>query len=800
MPMSRTVRRPSRRLIALVIALMLAMSSSVPVGGNSGLAREPEEKQVIQVSVPDRAGLERLIGLGVDLTEHVEVTEDGLLVQAVLTASEAAELQAAGFATGQVLWSESQSQQVLAERTAELEAERAAAAADLAELKAEAATLATDVVKVLRADFYTTFDDMVISVEARTSAGDDPSVDLEMCWDSGPGTDFTSANCEDMGRFSDVGHYLYHRDTNSPDVRPSRVRVTSSEGGSAIAEVTDWLPTGPESPRRDPYLTDFIRNYMNPTELYAAYDALAAQFPDLVEVIELPNQTNGYRRHAQALLGTTQSNAVVVNSTAWGHEGGNDLSVTFADPGAPDSPLAVDVSGTQIVVSLATDAAGAITSTAADVVAALDAHPSGLVDAFTYRGNAGAGTAVPEGPEQLSDMLDAPPDISREPFSVRAYRIGKHRDGSKVGVLAYAQEHAREWVPPLVALETANRLLHNYDQDGATKQLLNNLDIFILPSVNPDGGHFSFFDENFQRRNMTNHCDDANSDPARHDEWGVDVNRNYDVGSLFDGYFGASTHCRSDVFAGPAELSEPESSNVTWLADTYPNIRFSMNLHSSGNYFMWSPGSYVLDGRVTLPRPTVGEEAFFWASSNRILTEIKKYRNLAVTPARTGPIADVLYSAAGNSGDRLWYENGIFAWNFEVGFSFQPSWDEAHAETMEFANGLMELMRVAFDYGKDSKRPDTSAVFSAADEAGMVDVDFDRTEPVTIFYTLDGSRPTFASPQLVSAGIRELDETLTVADGTVIHWFSIDAAGNIENNYNPEGNGQNFNTATATAG
>ncbi|MGH2445767.1 MAG: M14 family zinc carboxypeptidase [Candidatus Limnocylindria bacterium] len=798
--MSRPVRRRLRAIAALVAAMVLVLGS-LPVGGNSGLEFDPAEQQVIQVIAGDEAGLDRLIAMGIDLTEHVEATEDGLVVHAVLTGDEISRVRAQGFATGEVISSESDSERILAERDAELAAERAAADRDMAELQQQAAALTTDVVKILRADFYTSFDELVISVEARTSAGDDPSVDLEMCWDSGPGTDFTPANCEDMSRFSDVGHYLYHRDTNdSPDVRPSRVRVTSSEGGSAIADVTDWLPTEPGSPRQDPYLTDFITDYMSPTELYAAYDELAAQFPDLVEVIELPYLTNGYRRHAQALMGSTQSNAVVVTSTAWGHEGGNDLTIAFVDPGAADSPLSVSVTGNDIVVSLGTDAGGALVSTAAEVVAALDAHPSGVVDAFTYRGNAGAGIAQPQAAEQLSDFLDAPAEISRDPFQVKAYRIGKHRDGSKVGVLAYAQEHAREWVPPLVALETANRLLHNYGQDGETKQLLNNLDIFFLPSVNPDGGHFSFFDENFQRRNLTNHCDDANSDPARRDDWGVDVNRNYNVGSLFDGYFGASDFCRSDVFAGPAELSEPESSNVAWLADTFPNIRFSMNLHSSGNYFMWSPGSYILDGRVTLPRPTVGEEAFFWASSNRILTEIKKYRGLSVTPARTGPIADVLYSAAGNSGDRLWYENGIYAWNFEVGFSFQPSWDEAHAETMEFANGLMELMRVAYDFGKDTKRPDTTAVFTPGDESGTVDVDFDRTEPVTIFYELDGSRPTFDSDQLVSAGIRELDETLTVAEGSMVHWFSIDAAGNIENNYNPDGSGNNYNKAVASAG
>ena len=95
----------------------------------------------------------------------------------------------------------------------------------------------------------------------------------------------------------------------------------------------------------------------------------------------------------------------------------------------------------------------------------------------------------------------------------------------------------------------------------------------------------------------------------------MDVNRNYDIGSLFDGYDGASSSCSSTVYAGPSELSEAESKNVVWLADTFDNIKFSMNIHSSGNYFMWSPGAYIVPGRESLPRPTLGQESFFWYAS-----------------------------------------------------------------------------------------------------------------------------------------------------------------------------------------
>ena len=38
-----------------------------------------------------------------------------------------------------------------------------------------------------------------------------------------------------------------------------------------------------------------------------------------------------------------------------------------------------------------------------------------------------------------------------------------------------------------------------------------------------------------------------------------------------------------------------------------------------------------------------------------------------ILPQRTGPIADVLYSAAGNSADDMYYRKGIIAYSFEAG-------------------------------------------------------------------------------------------------------------------------------------
>ena len=127
----------------------------------------------------------------------------------------------------------------------------------------------------------------------------------------------------------------------------------------------------------------------------------------------------------------------------------------------------------------------------------------------------------------------------------------------------YCQQHAREWVTPITCVETAERLVRNYATDPTTKEYVDKLNIFILPSVNPDGGHYAFHDDSVQRKNMKNYCPitTANGGIGNRATWGVDLNRNNTVGTLFDGYDGASTSCTSEVFTGPEEASEAEIKN-----------------------------------------------------------------------------------------------------------------------------------------------------------------------------------------------------------------------------------------------
>jgi Zinc carboxypeptidase/Chitobiase/beta-hexosaminidase C-terminal domain len=797
--------------LALPIAYGSASSSSFETTEKAGF----EEAAVIEVKLADRNEVDRLVETGTDLTHEIHVHDTHIDAQVVVTPSEAADLRAQGFDLGRVLWTEADSRAVLAQRRDVIRENRQEARAfgidatgytepvtkpatrqpEADELQSGgdqsfATASDTDNVLIVRADYFQSSQGHFISVEAKTDLAQTATLTLE--WDEGPGTPIGSGGSINMQSFVDAGTYIYHRRQIGVDDRPEFVRVTSSGGGSDTRALEEWLPLPDEDPDEDPLLTGFVDHYMDATELMDRFEQLAAEFPEIAEVVELPNKTNGYRRKSQATLGSTGGGgpaAVVVESLDWGHEGGDDILVEFLNPEVASSPLSVSVVGETLVrVNLATDATGALTSTAVEVVAAINASgpASQIVRSFTYRGSAGGGTVQPAAATQLSDFLNAPDYVSHEPFTVKMLRIGKTRNGTRPGVLAYSQEHAREWQTPLVTTEFAERLLRNYAHNERIQKLVNQHEIFVAPSINPDGSHYSFHDFTSQRKTMTNHCPEVSGDPGRRNSWGVDTNRNYPTGSRFDGFSGASASCTSGTFSGPAELSEPENRNLVWIPQTFDNITHAMNIHSSGNYFMWSPGAYSLPGRILLPRPTLGEENYFWESSRRILTEIKEWRGTVVTPARTGPIADVLYSAAGNSGDHLWYEEDLYAWNFEVGTSFQPSWPEAGHQANEFANGLIELLEVTNDFSKDRKDPKSTVTPGGGNYAGPVEVTFSWDEPVSIYYTIDGGRPTFDSPTLESAGIREGAETLTITETTELKWFAIDAKGNIENNYDPD--------------
>ena len=187
---------------------------------------------------------------------------------------------------------------------------------------------------------------------------------------------------------------------------------------------------------------------------------------------------------------------------------------------------------------------------------------------------------------------------------------------------------------------------------------------------------------------------------------------------------------------------------------------------------------------MTLPAPNIGIEQYFFQVSDDVLSQIKSSRNTVILPQRTGPIADVLYSAAGNSADDMYYRKGIIGYSFEAGAQritvnpttgaitranagFQPCFagpgtsggqgsacgtvaapntllvNEGHDEAMEFAEGNLGLINGALQYSQDTTAPQTIIQYSSAQTSGdPINYKFDWLgEGAIIFYTTDGTTP-----------------------------------------------------------
>ena len=135
------------------------------------------------------------------------------------------------------------------------------------------------------------------------------------------------------------------------------------------------------------------------------------------------------------------------------------------------------------------------------------------------------------------------------------------------------------------------------------------MDVVIFPQVNPDGRRFSMERHPMWRKNRR---------PAPRGRGpqcvGVDLNRNFPFLWRFDRYFAPGTVESSfkpgdyETYVGTREASEPETRNVIWLLDRFPNIRYLVDLHSYGETILHSWGTD--DNQSDRPRMSFKNRAY----------------------------------------------------------------------------------------------------------------------------------------------------------------------------------------------
>jgi len=191
----------------------------------------------------------------------------------------------------------------------------------------------------------------------------------------------------------------------------------------------------------------------------------------------------------------------------------------------------------------------------------------------------------------LCTRLELPePSVQGRP--VYALRMRSGHGENRRGVLLIAGTHSRELMNPDMLIELALDLLVSYETGNDlvlggrrwpaadVKLILETLDLYLVPCINPDGREFVMSGDGLWRKNRRDNpgtsCD------------GIDLNRNLDI---LWGVTEGQTSCApcAETYCGPAVVSDPEPRNVRHLLDTY-RIDCFVDVHSYSELVLYPWG------------------------------------------------------------------------------------------------------------------------------------------------------------------------------------------------------------------
>jgi hypothetical protein len=179
-------------------------------------------------------------------------------------------------------------------------------------------------------------------------------------------------------------------------------------------------------------------------------------------------------------------------------------------------------------------------------------------------------------------------------------------------LLFSALHHAREPIGSLLCMHIAETLLSEYSQNKKFRKLVDNLEIWIVPVVNPEGYKYVFDNKlgfPWWRKNLHDNDNDGIFNPVID---GVDLNRNYDYNWLQ----GGEDNPASWFFRGSEPFSENEVSAMRNLA-LRENVVAGLSFHSYGEVVLYPWGNYY----------TAPDQDLIYSVGQRLASHIRKLSN-----------------------------------------------------------------------------------------------------------------------------------------------------------------------------
>jgi carboxypeptidase T len=213
--------------------------------------------------------------------------------------------------------------------------------------------------------------------------------------------------------------------------------------------------------------------------------------------------------------------------------------------------------------------------------------------------------------------------------------------------------HAREPMGMQQLFFFMNYLLEHYSTDTEIQYLLNNVELYFVPLMNPDGYH---------QNQMTNPIGGGNWRKNKRNNgdgtYGVDLNRNWGYMWGYDNN-GSSPNTGDETYRGPAPFSEPETQIGRDFCDE-KHFKLSLNYHTYSNLLLY-PWSYITEQTP---------DSNIFMTYAEMLTRDNRYT--------TGLPGSVLYNTNGDINDWLYGETSLHpkAYTFtpEVGGEYDGFW------------------------------------------------------------------------------------------------------------------------------
>ena len=211
-------------------------------------------------------------------------------------------------------------------------------------------------------------------------------------------------------------------------------------------------------------------------------------------------------------------------------------------------------------------------------------------------------------------------------------------------------QHAREHLTVEMAMYLLNELTSKYATDARVKSVVDTREIWIIPTINPDGAEFDVSTGSYAMWRK-NRQPNAGSSYV-----GTDLNRNW--GFQWGCCGGSSGSFSSETYRGTAPFSAPETAVLRNFVQArriggVQQIKTGIDFHTYSELVLWPYGYTTADTTATL-------------NADQRNTFAALGQNMAGTNGYTPEQASDLYIADGTIDDWLWGAEGIFGYTFEM--------------------------------------------------------------------------------------------------------------------------------------